>query len=393
MNKSIYICAAAVFALSSCSNDEVVERAKENGISFRSMVEMNTRATEVNTGWLQQNDKLYVTTFKENGDLLYDETEYTYNGSAWIARPPQSWNGNSKLNFFLAYPRLSEWQTGFKLTEKDKQVYISVDDDIANQKDYIVANVSGSKTESNDPVKVELNHVLSSIEIWAKNTNEAFIYKVKGIRLCGVNTKMPFSFSDCKFEWNIMDFSPKDYKLDYDTPITLGSGPQSIMGVAKNAILLPQPEDLLNKWNGSDVSDTPGTYVGKYISVLINITSKYGAAVYPAGSTAANETYGWAAIPVEFIWESGKKYIYTLDFSDGAGRVDPTDPGADVTPDGVVDPKKAKPILGKRIKFGLTVIPWIPVGSDMTLDDAQQSIKFTVGVDSWTDEEKDTEIN
>ena len=108
MNKAIYICAAAVLVLASCSNDEIVERAKENAISFRSVVGINTRATEVNTGWLQQNDKLYVTTFKENGDRLYDETEYSYNGSAWIASPPQSWNGNSKLNFFLAYPKLSE---------------------------------------------------------------------------------------------------------------------------------------------------------------------------------------------------------------------------------------------------------------------------------------------
>ena len=97
------------------------------------------------------------------------------------------------------------------------------------------------------------------------------------------------------------------------------------------------------------------------------------------------------AIPVEFIWESGKKYVYTLDFSEGAGRVDPTDPGVAVTPDGVTDPKKGNPILGTRIKFGLVVSPWIDGGDqDTTLGD---DIKFTVGVDSWLDDEKDAELN
>ena len=43
MNKSIYICAAAAIMLASCSNDEVVEQAQENAISFRSMMGANTR--------------------------------------------------------------------------------------------------------------------------------------------------------------------------------------------------------------------------------------------------------------------------------------------------------------------------------------------------------------
>ena len=54
MNKSIYICAAAAMMLASCSNDETVELAKENAISFRSIVSANTRgvvadATNLNT--------------------------------------------------------------------------------------------------------------------------------------------------------------------------------------------------------------------------------------------------------------------------------------------------------------------------------------------------------
>ena len=118
--------------------------------------------------------------------------------------------------------------------------------------------------------------------------------------------------------------------------------------------------------------------------MLVNITSKYGAQVYPAGGG-----FGWVAIGVPYEWESGKKYVYTLDFSDGAGRVDPN-PGDAVHP-GVGDPALGKPILGKRVKFGIAVSPWGDGGStDVTLGDNQ--IKFTVGVDAWSDREIDAEI-
>ena len=95
------------------------------------------------------------------------------------------------------------------------------------------------------------------------------------------------------------------------------------------------------------------------------------------------------AIGLPYEWESGKKYVYTLDFSDGAGRVDPN-PGDAVHP-GVGDPALGQPILGKRVKFGIADSPWGDGGStDVTLGDNQ--IKFTVGVDAWADQEIDAEI-
>ena len=161
------------------------------------------------------------------------------------------------------------------------------------------------------------------------------------------------------------------------------------MGSAQNAILAPQPAEgtLAHRWYGG----VPVTSLETYISVLVNITSKYGAQVYPAGGG-----FGWVAIGLPYEWESGKKYVYTLDFSDGAGRVDPN-PGNDVNPDGIAptkpkDPALGKPILGKRVKFGIAVSPWGDGGStDVTLGD--NLIKFTVGVDAWADQEIDAEIN
>ena len=385
MNKAIYICAAAMLVLASCSNDEIVERAKENVISFRSMVGMNTRAANMTQSELEAKG-MYVTTFDENGDLLYPETHYELDRSVWMANPAQSWGVHDKLNFFLVSPKLDEWQTGFELTKDNKEadLLITVDEEIANQKDYVVANMTASKTDGS--VSVGLKHVLSSVEIWAKNTNGAFRYKVKGIRLCGADRKASVNFAKASAVFSAID--TRNYELTYDTPVALGGDAQSIMGDAGNAILPPQPTEgtLGTRWG----LETPAASTSTYISVLINVTSKYGASVYPAGSTADNETYGWVAIPVPYEWESGKKYVYTLDFSDGAGRVDPNDPGNAVDAGGI-DPAKAKPILGTRIKFGIAVSPWIDGGDqDATLTDG---IKFSVGVDSWLDDEKEAELN
>ena len=240
---------------------------------------------------------------------------------------------------------------------------------------------NANKDEFNKPTEAHLKHLLSSVVIKAKNTNDAFRYEVKGIRLNGVNRKAFVNFSTESASFSAID--TKSYELTYSTAVTLNGESQSLMGSAQNAILAPQPAEgtLAHRWYGG----VPVSSLDTYISVLVNITSKYGAQVYPAGGG-----FGWVAIGLPYEWESGKKYVYTLDFSDGAGRVDPN-PGDAVHP-GVGDPALGKPILGKRVKFGIAVGPWGDGGStDVTLSD--NLIKFTVGVDAWADQEIDAEIN
>lgn len=383
MNKAIYIYAAAALTLASCSSDEVIRQAERaDTISFRSVVGLNTRAVNMTQDKLE-NEGMYVTTFTPDGERLYGETQYTLTGGAWVSNPPQKWGGNSQLSFFLTSPKLSEWATDFELTADNKaqELLITIGEDIPTQKDYVVAYLpNANKDEFNKPTEAHLKHVLSSVVIKAKNTNDAFRYEVKGIRLNGVNRKAFVNFLTESASYSAID--TRTYELTYSTAVTLNGESQSLMGSAQNAILAPQPEEgtLAQRWDGS----APALSTQSYISVLVNITSKYGAQVYPAGGG-----FGWVAIGLPYEWESGKKYVYTLDFSDGAGRVDPN-PGDAVHP-GVGDPALGQPILGKRVKFGIAVSPWGDGGStDVTLGDNQ--IKFTVGVDAWSDREIDAEI-
>ena len=50
---------------------------------------------------------------------------------------------------------------------------------IADQKDFITATATGSKTDEAAGVALTFGHRLSQIEIKAKNTNDGYVYKVR----------------------------------------------------------------------------------------------------------------------------------------------------------------------------------------------------------------------
>ena len=171
----------------------------------------------------------------------------------------------------------------------------------------------------------------------------------------------------------------------------------SIMGKGGNAMVLPTKNAA---WAGEDnpwiASKYQSALDGKdplpwdaekqgdmYFSILIRVTLKPNAnevsaqQIYPYGNNtnmnvvyfekeqnsnkiigrlpskisnvgANNELveFGWASVPVGVDWERGKKYIYTLDFSDGVGIQDPE------------DARPGTPIVGDGIKFSVSVTPW-----------------------------------
>lgn len=126
-----------------------------------------------------------------------------------------------------------------------------------------------------------------------------------------------------------------------------------------SAMLIPQ---AINPWNGQVPDGQNASFrdvTGSYISLLINVQQKISTGwkqVYPFAEEP-NEKCGWTAVPIPTCtWKNGNKYIYTLDLTKGAGKVDPVDPGENVNPGGN-DPDKGQDIL-KPIFFTVAVEPW-----------------------------------
>ncbi len=92
---------------------------------------------------------------------------------------------------------------------------------------------------------------------------------------------------------------------------------------------------------------------GGGLAVKVKITTAAGARVYPV---SPNVDYDWVAVPINTNWEAGKKYIYTLDFSNGAGKVDPEKEVDPSVPEDHYEP--GDNILGGAIKFTVNVTGW-----------------------------------
>ena len=365
MNKMIYLCAAAALTLASCSNDETVEVAQQKGISFRAVTGLNTRASEVTTANLSA---LKVTAFWDKNNNKYDgfdtEVDYVKNGGVFNSADSKFWpKDESEVLSFTAFS--DNWTGTKNITDKNNINVggVKIEGTVADQKDMVyVTGVTGTKAANEtNGVALTLGHALSQIQISAKSDNTVYTYQVKGIRISNVDGEADFNVVNDR--WSNNATNDQIYTVEYTTPVTLNGTAQSIMeqkqdnGVnySDNAMLIPQ--GATTAWDVEN--DKQNANKDTYISVLLRITKTAdNSNVFPAEGA---DTYGWAAVPASFTWEKGNKYVYTLDFTNGAGRVDPVTPGPGVKPqpDGK-DPKPGDKILGDPIKFTVTVTPWNP---------------------------------
>lgn len=364
--------ALSTIALASCTDDEELSARQETKepISFRSA--MGTRATETTNANL---DKIYVTAFTTDSayiaknkafnpseaDIYFKDVEFDKGSDSFFTAADgktYDWLGDKQVMKFYSYsPSQDELGADIIPTEGQDGLTLqkfTVAEDIADQVDFITAIATGTKN-ANDQKGVELtfDHRLSQIEVRAKSENKTYTYQVCGVRIGRAEYIADFDFNTNK--WTLDDWhNTAIYTSSCDT-ITLTPDPVSIMGPSGNAMLLPQK---LYGWD--PVADPDNVARDAYLSVLVRITrNDNGYVMYPfSDDTFTNEDgskreYAWASIPISGTWEQGKKYIYTLDFTNGAGNVDPDDP----TP--------GKPVLAP-IKLKVTVNNW--VDSESTMD-------------------------
>ncbi len=239
----------------------------------------------------------------------------------------------------------------------------SIPEEIADQVDFITANASGTRKDNETSgVELTFDHRLSQIELRAKSENDTYTYKVIGARIGRVQYTGTFDFNTN--QWTLDDWHDTAiYTSNCDTT-TLTATPVSIMGASGNAMLMPQ---TLTPW--SPTGDPDNVAREAYLSVLVNITrTDNGVQIYPFPSESdftfkPVREYGWASIPLSGTWEQGKKYIYTLDFTNGAGTIDPD------------DPYPGTPIIGDQIKFTVQVNDWVDANTDKVYDMNGKEVK------------------
>lgn len=354
MKKAFYMMAAAAIALSSCSSEETTDVAKSSAISFRSTVGMNSRGAEVNTASL--ND-IWVSAFVDNAAVFSSE-RFSKNGNSFESvNGPWFWDAGKTYKFMAFSPSATDLAVIPSVNENEiKIIGYKPSNTIADQKDLLIANKKeGSSNDETSGVALEFNHVLSQIQVKVKNTNPNLKYVIRGIRISNVIASGNYVYTPANSDphvWNTTGKEKTQYTYLLDQPINLDGNNTTgeLLTTVNSAMLIPQ---ILTSWDGS-TGNNLADIKGSYISIKLQVSKKNAAGnfemVYPKDDTQ----FGWAAvaIPAGDGWKYGNKYIYTLDLSKGAGKVDPVDPG--VNP----DPGKGDPIVGKEIKFTVDVSPW-----------------------------------
>lgn len=366
MNKAIYFVAAASLALASCSNDETLDMGNQKGISFRTVAGLNSRVAEVTQSNLKG---MSVTAFENGADAAYfTDVNYTREGqtNTFVSNPEYNWLRGKTLYFLALATSADAWDAAKTVTfDKATNTYKTVltdytpDADISKHQDLMIGTASGTENNDANGLDLTLKHILSQIEVRAKNTNAAYVYSIKGVRIVAVKGTGTYTSTESITPWTPKDNSRVKYEVVYDDAKELTAEMSVMKAEGDNAMLIPQRVD---GWiTGADIANDFDSYTGgTYISLLLNVKSaSTGKYIYPAGSTEEAKTYGWAAVSTNNTrWDSGRKYIYTLDLSNGCGSVDPVDPGTGVTPDGAKDPEKGDKIFGDPIKFDVTVAGW-----------------------------------
>ena len=324
----------AVMALASCAKDSVKEVNKGHAIDFR--VATQTRATETTTANLST---FYVTAIDAKGSNYFTNAAFTKIEEYFSSSPAYYWPGDGSDLEFYAYAPAAETLGATATIDNTAKTLsgFSPAAQFADQKDFVTATATGNKTNETSGVALTFDHQLTQIEVKARNANEAYVYKIKGVRIA-----QPVSKAD--FDFTTKQWTPSTekaiYQVQYSNEITLNTYGQCIMKTeGDNAMLIPQQ---LVAWDAEN--DKTNTAKGAYLSVYAQVETTEGARVYP---NVDGMDYAWLAVPIDTKWEAGYKYVYTLDFTNGAGYSDPLD-----------GPETGGTVLGGAIKFTMDVNPW-----------------------------------
>ena len=372
--KRFLLMGIACMAFLSCSKDLVLDVNRGAAIEFT--VAAQTRAQELTLNNLLT---FYATAVDPRQDVNYfSNLPFMKSGEYYVSSPAYYWPGDgAPLNIYAYAPTAAylgvsdDSETTLKI-DRGTQILANFSPaaEIADQQDFIAA-VLPEFTNPGDGNAVQLafEHQLVQIEIKAKNSNPGEIYHVKGVKIAQVKSKGDFDFSDQS--WTLDDEARADYVVEYDDARILDpygvnlmntAGDNIIESYSDNAMLLPQE---LVSWDPQ--GDQQNHKKGAYIAVLMKITSSSGASVTP---TDQNSGYQWVAapFPTGTEWEAGNKYIYTLDFTNGASYSDPSTPGGGE-------------LLVNEITFDVDIVGWDhydsydhPLVGEWNLKDFQYSV-------------------
>lgn len=377
MKKQLLFLALAGVALASCSSDEQVagSAAEEaNVFALRALAPGATRGTPVTTATLN-------TAGQNIGVQVYDNTD----NSAYLTAKTFAYNATTQLFESTDHPKYKTtactafaWYPstatptftgtfGSNLTVS--QTYTPATT-VSDQKDLMIANYNDVKdTEVGTGSPLTFQHALSQIVIKVKSENTTYDFQYKAAKVGNILKERTLTWPAIATGANQLATLPltvwgtqpahvtgniADYATTETAQWATMTSTATTVGTAAtnndNFIIIPQ-DNTNAAWQKGDMTND----LGSYLAVKIQIKDKTtGNVLTSAQAHVSQDGTVWACIPVATKWEPGKRYIYTLDFTDGAGK----------NPDG-------EDIIEGEMKFKCTVSDWVDVTQNGNMQSGQ----------------------
>lgn len=166
MKKSLFILAAAAFALTACNNDEIVEKnTKANQpkeITFAAFNQKATRAAIDGTEFPTTSSMQVAAWDVTNGRDFFTATDFSYSGSSNIWKGGKYWPLSAATINFLAYAELNAGSYTWDITDdgtsqKANGVVLVMADNRSAQKDLMYACGTGTVSQSDNALSFPAN--------------------------------------------------------------------------------------------------------------------------------------------------------------------------------------------------------------------------------------------
>ena len=354
MKKTIVLFAGIALMAAGCTKTEVITSGTEGtqkGIGFSAYTSRTTKAAP-QQDVTNDNFNSFEVTAIGNGAVYFDNVTFTKGTSVWESATKYFWPAYA-LDFY-AYNTPVNGTFSKDISTSGQTLSFTPSTNLAEQEDLVAVSVTGKKESDNNgsgAIDLTFNHYLTQVIVKAKNSSSTYKVEVDGVKLANFKNKGTYNFST---ETMVADDTKTKYEASISS-VALTSTATEVMTDADNGrwYLVPQ---TVTAWN--QATDLTNDLKGTYLALKVKITANSGALkIYPA----TGDESAWMAIPIkstDIAFAQGHKYTVTVDFfgSNGAGYVDPEDPG-DLDGDaGTSD--AGKKIIGGEIKFSATVSEW-----------------------------------
>ena len=332
--------------MTSCSHDEITNLQHNAPIEFRTVLNRQTKAVSYTQSNLAS---FYVTAFDDVSSVAYiNKEEYVHGASGtYKSAKKYYWPLSGDLHFYAYAPEATGTNGLDYVDELTFQVAPVSDTD--NQVDFLYAMNSGNKANSAGGVVLNFRHTMSQIRIKVKNTDQDVEFNVTGWKIVNVDGDAVFTFDNSgntnaqaqdstnTFDYAMWSDNDDSYDASYFKSLANSCNVNSYKAtwgeLEGSAILIPQTAPMATAYSNSNLN-------GAYIAIQYEaVDAASSDELVPAGT--------WGCWPVDFNWEPGYRYTYTINLAEYGYRESGTD--------------EPEPVWGAEVRFvDVTVDEWQP---------------------------------